>query len=83
MPKLNSQYNIDIQVEEKVIDEILDKTKSFQGIRQIQSYFVKIFELVVLDKFTSKYNFNGLFGIKNISLLKIQEPNNAYLNMFS
>jgi ATP-dependent Lon protease len=83
LPKLKSQYNISIDIEEKVIDEILENTKNFQGIRQIQSYFIKIYELVVLDKYISKYNFNNNFTIKNINLLKMQEPNNAYLNMFT
>ena len=36
-------------------------------------YLTKIYELVVLDKFTEKFKFDGKFTIKNISLLKIKD----------
>jgi hypothetical protein len=38
--------------------------------------------LAVLDKYTCKYNFNGIFNMTNISLLKFTEQNQTYLNMF-
>ena len=83
LPKLNSQYNIDVTIDEKVIDEILEKTKEFQGIRQVQMYLTKIYELMVLDLYTYKYNFNNVFGIINIGLLKMPENSNTYLSMFN
>ncbi len=83
IPKLNLQYNIDVNIDETVIDEILEKTKDFQGIRQVQMYLIKIYELMILDLYTYKYNFNNTFGIKNIDLLKIPENSNLYLSMFN
>ena len=84
LPKLQIQYNIDVIIEHSVINEILEKTKEFQGIRQIQMYLIKIYEFMILDKYTKKYNFNNSFTLKNINLLKINEShNNSYMNMFS
>lgn len=84
IPKLNSQYNLEkIIIEDKVIDEIIVRTKKYEGIRQIQMYVTKIYELMTLDEYTNKYNFNGVFGIKNISLLKLNEENISYLSLYS
>lgn len=82
LPRLKVQYNLDIQIEEQVIDKILEKTKHFQGIRQIQMYLIKIYELAVLDKYICKYNFNNIFTSKHIDLLNIVEQSNTYLTMF-
>ena len=76
IPKLNLQYNLNkIEIEDKVIDEIIDKTKNYSGVRQIQMYITKIYELITLDEYTNKYSFNGVFSIKNINLLKLTEQN--------
>jgi ATP-dependent Lon protease len=85
IPRLESQYNIQIQIEPNVIDKIIDANNEFKGIRQIQMYFVKIYELMILDKYTNKYNFNGIFNLKNISLLKIPEysHSHSYLSMYN
>lgn len=40
-------------------------------------YITKIYELITLDEYTNKYNFNGVFGIKNINLLKFPEQNTS------
>jgi ATP-dependent Lon protease len=84
LPKLNTQYNLDkIFIEEKVIDEIIYQTKIFEGIRQIQMYITKIYELIILDEYTLKYNFNNVFTMKNINLLKFSEQNNTFLNLYT
>ena len=83
LPKLEKQYDIIIQIEDQVINIILEKTKHFLGIRQLQMYFIKIYELMILDKYTYKFNFNNNFTSKNIDLLKFNEQNLTYLNMFS
>ena len=84
LPKLNTQYNLNkIEIEEKVIDEIINQTKIFEGIRQIQMYITKIYELVTLDEYTNKYNFNGVFGMKYINLLKFHEQNHSFLSLYT
>ena len=82
LPKLESQYNISITIDETVINAIIEKTKDFMGIRQIQMYFVKIYELMILDKYTMKFNFNGAFTQKNINLLKLNSGNTSWRNMY-
>ena len=83
LPKLEKQYDIVIGIDDQVINIILEKTKHFLGIRQLQMYFTKIYELMILDKYTYKYSFNNKFTNKNIDLLKFSEQNLTYLNMFS
>jgi ATP-dependent Lon protease len=84
LPKLNNTFNLNkIEIEDKVIDEIIERTKKFEGIRQIQMYLTKIYEFVVLDEYTNKYNLGGVFGIKNIGLLKLVEQNVSYLSIYS
>lgn len=83
LSKLNVKYNLDkIVIEEKVIDEIIFQTKMFEGIRQIQMYITKIYELITLYEYTNKYNFNGIFVMKNIGLHKFPELNHAFLNLY-
>lgn len=84
IPKLNSQYKLEkVEIEDEVIDEIIQETKNYSGIRQIQMYITKIYELLTLDEYINKYNFNGVFGIKNISLLKFGEKNISYLSLYT
>ena len=82
-PKLEIQYNIKIDIDDNVISKIIEIDKENKGIRQIQMYFVKIYELMILDKYTKKYNFNNVFTIKNLDLLKIKELEKTYLSMYS
>ena len=83
LPKLNFQYNLGkIEIEDVVIDEIIDRTKNFEGIRQIQMYITKIYELIVLDEYTNKYNFQRIFRMKNINLLKLTEKNISHLSLY-
>ena len=71
IPKLEKQYKLNINIDSKVIDYILEKTKIHKGIRQIIMNITKIYELCILDKFTNKYNFNNNFNYENISILKL------------
>jgi len=71
IPKLEKQYKLNINIDCKVIDYILEKTKVHKGIRQIIMNITKIYELCILDKYTNKYNFNNNFNYENISLLKL------------
>lgn len=82
IPRLKTQYNADVAIDDKVIDKIIGQTKSFAGVRQLQMYIVKIFELVVLDKYTMKYNFNGVFGMEHIKLLKLPDGQFSHLDMY-
>ena len=70
IPKLETIYNISVKITEDVIDIILNRCVEHKGIRQVQMYLTKIYELVVLDKYTNKYNFGGIFNIDNSHLLK-------------
>jgi hypothetical protein len=84
LPKLQNQYNIDKEIDDDIFNKIIDITKEHKGIRQIQMYITKIFELVVLDRFTNKYNFSNkitLQDINNIKLFENVEKN--YLNMYN
>ena len=84
MPKLNNMFNLNkIEIEDKVIDEIIEKTKKYDGIRQIQMYITKIYEFIVLDEYTDKYNLGGVFGIKDINLLKLVEQNISWMSIYS
>jgi ATP-dependent Lon protease len=83
LPKLNSQYNLDkIEIEDKVIDKIIEKTKNDEGIRQIQMYITKIYELIVLDEYTDKYNFKRVFTMKNINLIKLIDDNTCNYSLY-
>ncbi len=70
IPKLETVYNLNVKISEDVIDIILIQCVHHKGIRQVQMYLTKIYELVVLDKYTNKYNFNGIFDIDSSHLLK-------------
>jgi len=71
IPKLEKQYKLKVNIDNKVIDYILEKTHIHKGIRQIIMNITKIYELCILDKFTNKYNFNNNFNYENISILKL------------
>ena len=71
IPKLEKQYKLKVNIDNKVIDYILEKTQLHKGIRQIIMNITKIYELCILDKFTNKYNFNNNFNYENISILKL------------
>jgi ATP-dependent Lon protease len=83
IPKLETQYNIKINIDENIVNKIIEINEEQKGIRQIQMYFVKIYELMILDKYTGKYNFNNVFTIKNLDLLKINQIEKTYLSMYS
>ncbi len=80
IPKLETQYKISVQIDKEVIDYIISNTSEHKGIRQIQMYLTKIYELVVLDKFTNKFNLDNKFKIKDISYLKIKDNLNKTIN---
>jgi len=63
-----------INIENTVIDFIIEETKHNGGIREINSYLTKIYDLAVLDIYTNKYNFNNNFTYENIKLLNINLP---------
>jgi len=71
IPKLEKQYKLKVNIDNKVIDYILEKTQLHKGIRQIIMNITKIYELCILDKYTNKYNFNNNFNYENISILKL------------
>jgi len=73
LPKLEVQYKIDIKIEQDVINNIISNTSQHKGIRQLIMYLTKIYELVVLDKYTNKFKFGEIFTIKDLSHIKIQE----------
>lgn len=73
LPKLESQYKINIQIEKEVIDYIITNTSQHKGIRQLIMYLTKIYELVILDKFTDKFKFGEVFKLKDLTHIKLQE----------
>lgn len=73
LPKLQTQYKIDIQIDKEVIDYIISNTSQHKGIRQLIMYLTKIYELAVLDKFTCKFNFGGKFSLKDLTHIKLSE----------
>jgi ATP-dependent Lon protease len=73
IPKLHTQYKIDICIEKDVIDYIISNTSQHKGIRQLIMYLTKIYELAVLDKFTYKFNFDGKFKLKDLTHIKLSE----------
>lgn len=73
IPKLKENYNVEINIEDTVIDFIIEETKHNGGIREINSYLTKIYDLAVLDIYTNKYNFNNNFTYENIKLLNIKK----------
>ena len=75
IPKLEIEYKVNIQIDLEVIDNIVSNTSQHKGIRQILMYLTKIYELVVLDKFTDKFKFGNRFRLKDLSKIKLQEDN--------
>ena len=75
IPKLEVEYKVNIQIDPEVIDSIVSNTSQHKGIRQIQMYLTKIYELVILDKFTDKFKFGNRFKLKDLSKIKLQEDN--------
>ncbi len=73
LPKLTSQYKVDIIIETDVIDNIIKNTAHHKGVRQLIMYLTKIYELVVLDKFTCKFNFGDRFKLKDLSHIKFSD----------
>lgn len=73
IPRLESQYKINIIIEKEVIDYIINNTSQHKGIRQLIMYLTKIYELAVLDKFTYKFNFDGKFKLKDLTHIKLSE----------
>ncbi len=73
LPKLQTQYKIDINIEKDVIDYIISNTSQHKGIRQLIMYLTKIYELAVLDKFTCKFNFGGKFNLKDLTHIKLTD----------
>lgn len=73
IPKLEFQYKVKIQIDKEVIDYIISNTSQHKGIRQLIMYLTKIYELIILDKFTNKFKFEDKFRLKDISNIKIQE----------
>jgi len=83
LPKLNKQYKINIEIDIEVINKIIESTKDYKGIRQLIMYITKIYELIVLDKFTNKFNFNSKFMLKDIDHLKLEYKNPTYLDLYN
>jgi ATP-dependent Lon protease len=81
IPKLEKQYKLKVNIDNRVIDYILEKTNMHKGIRQIIMNITKIYELCILDKFTNKYNFNNNFNYENISILKTNYNDDFKSNM--
>lgn len=82
IPKLEKEYNIQVEIDSKVIDKIIEETSEHKGIRQCQLYLTKIYELMVLDKYTNKYNFNNKFGLKDIEHLHFNKKNDFLKSMY-
>lgn len=83
LPKLNKQYKINIEIDIEVINKIIESTKDYKGIRQLIMYITKIYELIILDKFTNKFNFNNKFMLKDIDHLKLEHKNTTYLDLYN
>ena len=45
-------------------------------------YITKIYELIILDEYTNKYNFKGVFEMKNINLLKLSDNDISHLSLY-
>ena len=83
LPKLSEQYKIKVDIEEKVIDKIIEINENNKGIRQLIMYVTKIYELIILDNYTNKYNFNNKFCYKDISYLKLNIENITHLSFYN
>jgi ATP-dependent Lon protease len=80
IPRLESQYKIKVLIEKDVIDYIINNTSQHKGIRQLIMYLTKIYELVILDKFTDKFKFQEKFTLKDLTHVKIQEDIGKIIN---
>ena len=83
LPKLSEQYKLEIEIEELVIDKIIIINENHKGIRQLIMYITKIYELIILDNYTNKYNFNNKFCYKDISYLKLNIENSTHLSFYN
>ena len=83
LPKLSEQYKIEVIIEESVIDKIISINEHNKGIRQLIMYLTKIHELIILDNYTNKYNFNNTFSYKDISYLKLDVENLPHLSFYN
>ena len=83
LPKLSEQYKIEVKIEESVIDKIILINEHNKGIRQLIMYLTKIHELIILDNYTNKYNFNNTFSYKDISYLKLDIDNLPHLSFYN
>ena len=72
IPELNNQFNLNnIIIDDEVIDLIIQKSINHKGIRLIKSILNKIYELLILDLYTNKFNLNNKFIKENFNLLKL------------
>jgi ATP-dependent Lon protease len=72
IPELNTQFNLNnIIIDDEVIDLIIQKSINHKGIRLIKSILNKIYELLILDLYTNKFNLNNKFIKENFNLLKL------------
>lgn len=83
LPKLENQYKLNINIDKDVIDKIIDYSKDYKGIRQIIMNFTKIYELMILDKYTQKFNFNNKFTFKDIKNLNLENIDKSYLHLYT
>lgn len=82
IPKLESQYKISVQIDNDVIEYILNNTNQHKGVRQLIMYLTKIYELVVLDKFTNKFKFENRFRLKDLTHIKLSNNNSTLSLMY-
>ncbi len=79
LPKLETQYKINLIIEPEVIDYIINNTSQHKGIRQLIMYLTKVYELAVLDKFTGKFGFGEKIKLKDLSHIKFSDSNDRPL----
>ena len=83
LPKLSYQYKLEIFIHNDVIDKIMEYTKEQTGIRQLIMHLTKIYELMILDKYTQKFNFKNIFLLKDITHLNLENIDTSYLTFYS
>jgi hypothetical protein len=45
--------------------------------------FTKIYELMILDKYTQKFNFNNKFTFKDIKHINLENIDKSYLHLYT